>query len=108
MKKEYVFEKPKTKVILDEKAIVLIRGDHDLTIHKMMRGETRIPYNKILEIKYKKPGLTSQGYIQFCTPRSSILGAARTVDQPQNAIKFKKDRISDIEEIKRFIEDKIE
>lgn len=47
MKKEYIFEKPKTKVILDEKAIVLIRGDHDLTIHKMMRGETRIPYNKI-------------------------------------------------------------
>jgi hypothetical protein len=32
---------------------------------------------------------------------------ARTVDQPQNAIKFKKDKLADAKEIKEYIEEKI-
>ncbi|HIR00497.1 MAG TPA: hypothetical protein IAB23_12605 [Candidatus Scybalocola faecavium] len=105
--KEYDFKKPKTHVILSDTYISLIRGTHDLTIHKALRGETKIFFSKILEIKYKKPTLTSTGYIQFCTPRTSLLGMARTVDQPQNAIYFNKKELSDVEEIKEFIESKL-
>lgn len=106
MNKEYDFKNPKTHVTLTDKYISFKRGDHNMMINKMMRGETKVFYSKITEIKYKKPAL-GKGYIQFCTPRTSMLGIARSVDQPQNAIEFKKDRLKEIEEIKEFVESKM-
>lgn len=108
MQKEYNFKSPKTHITLTDNYISLKRGDHDMMIHKSMRGETKVFYSKIVEIKYKKPSLARKGYIQFSTPRTSMLGIARGgTDQPQNAIEFKRDRLQDIEEIKEFIESKM-
>ena len=67
MNKEFDFKKPKTHVVLTDSYISFIRGNNDLTIHKSLRGETKLFYSKIVEIKYKKPTFTSEGYIQFCT-----------------------------------------
>ena len=70
---EFYFYNPNTKVTLTENYISLSRGDHDLMINKAMRGETRIFYNQIIEIKYQKPSALKNGYIQFCTARTSTL-----------------------------------
>ncbi|WHZ05778.1 SHOCT domain-containing protein [Neobacillus sp. YX16] len=107
MQKEYQFKDPKTTVLIEDDSVVFRRGTNDLMIHKMMRGDTKVFYNQITAIKYKEPSLGSKGYLQLTTPRTSILGMARTVDQPQNAIKFKKDKLADAKEIKDYIEAKI-
>ncbi len=107
MKREYQFKDPKTTLILEDDSVTFRRGQNDLMIHKMMRGDTKVFYNQITQIKYKEPSLGSKGYLQLSTPRTSILGVARTVDQPQNAIKFKKDKLAEARELKDFIEMKI-
>ena len=107
MEKEYRFKKPKTRAILRDNSLTLIRGDHDLMINPGMRGETVVLFKSVTEIKFQKPKLGSQGYLQLSTPRTGILGAARKVDQPQNAIKFNKDELEDVLEIKRYAESKI-
>lgn len=104
MKTEFYFYNPNTKVTLTENYISLSRGDHDLMINKAMRGETRIFYNQIIEIKYQKPSALKNGYIQFCTARTSSLGFLRKTDQPQNAIKFSKKEIEEIEVIRKYVE----
>lgn len=104
MKTEFYFYNPNTKVTLTENYISLSRGDHDLMINKAMRGETRIFYNQIIEIKYQKPSALKNGYIQFCTARTSNLGVLRKADQPQNAIKFSKNEIEEIEVIRKYVE----
>lgn len=104
MKNEHYFYNPNTKVTLTDEYISLTRGDHDLMINKVMRGETKLFYNQIVEIKYKKPSAVGKGYIQFCTARTSNLGASRTIDQPQNAIKFLKAETEEVEVIKRYVE----
>lgn len=107
MQNELYFENPTTHVILHEKAISLVRGSHDLMIHKAMRGETQIFYDQIIEIKFKAPSALGKGYIQFCTARTSMLGTLRTADQPQNAIKFKKNRQADALLLRDFVNAKI-
>lgn len=107
MQSELYFENPTTHVILHEKAISLVRGSHDLMIHKAMRGETQIFYDQIIEIKFKAPTAFGKGYIQFCTARTSMLGKLRTADQPQNAIKFKKNRQADALLLRDFVNAKI-
>lgn len=104
---EYQFKEHKLQVILDDSSIVLRRGKNDLMINKSLRGDTKLFLNKITEIKFKEPSMMSKGYIQFCTPRTSIVGALRTVNQPQNAITFKKDELDKVLEIKNFVESKI-
>lgn len=107
MQNELYFENPTTHVILHEKAISLVRGSHDLMIHKAMRGETQIFYDQIIEIKFKAPSAFGKGYIQFCTARTSMLGTLRTADQPQNAIKFRKNRQADALLLRDFVNAKI-
>ena len=45
MKERYEFKKPRTIVTFDGNFIVMARGEHDMSITKHMRGETRIPSN---------------------------------------------------------------
>ena len=52
MNKEFDFKKPKTHVVLTDSYISFIRGNNDLTIHKSLRGETKLFYSKIVEIKH--------------------------------------------------------
>jgi hypothetical protein len=87
MNMKYIFKKPKTTVTIEDESIIFNRGNN-LMIHKAMRGQTTVIISKITEIKFKTATRFKDGYLQFSTPRTSILGAARTVDQPQNAIKF--------------------
>lgn len=107
MKEYYEFSKPKTILSFDKNTIILKRGDHDMSITKHMRGETRIPIDKILTIKYQKPSMFSRGYIQFSLPRTGIHGIARTIDQAENAVTFSKNQLADIEEIKAFVESRM-
>lgn len=104
MKEKYEFFKPKTTVTIDGNFIVMERGSHDMMIAKHMRGETRIPIDKILSIKFKKPTLASRGYLQFSLPRTGLHGIARTIDQAENAVTFGRDQLSDAEEIKSYVE----
>lgn len=104
---EYQFKEHKLHVILDDTSIVLRRGKNDLMIHKSLRGDTKLFLNQITEIKFKEPTMMSKGYNQFSTPRTSFVGAIRTIDQPQNAITFKKDELEKVLEIKSFVESKI-
>ncbi|MYL56320.1 hypothetical protein GLW20_02245 [Virgibacillus halodenitrificans] len=103
----YVFKKPNTTVELTEDSILFKRGKHDLMIHKSLRGETKVLYSQIQEIKYKEATWSSTGYLQLSTPRSSMVGILRTVDQPQNAVKFKKDKNEDALKLKNEIEDRM-
>ena len=57
MEKEYNFRKPKTRAILRDNSLTLIRGDHDLMIHPGMRGETVVLFKSVTEIKFQKPKL---------------------------------------------------
>nr|WP_288892877.1 DUF4429 domain-containing protein [uncultured Blautia sp.] len=104
MKDRYEFMRPKTSVSFDGNFIVMTRGEHDMMITKHMRGETRIPIDKILTIKFKKPTLTSRGYLQFSLPKTGLHGIARTIDQAENAVTFGRDQLSDAEEIKSYVE----
>lgn len=104
--KEYDFKNPKTHVILTDDYISLIRGDHDMMIHKSLRGETRLYYKEILSLKFKNPTLTSKGVIEFKMPQSSLVGAIRS-NQLQNSIFFKKDKLKDAIEVKAFVDEKL-
>lgn len=86
----YIFKKPNTTVELKEDSVLFKRSKNDLMIHKSLRGETKVLYSQIQEIKYKEATWSSSGCIQLSTSRSSMVGVLRTVDQPQNAVKFKK------------------
>lgn len=101
---EYLFKKPNTTVTLTDDGVIFKRGKNDLMIHKSLRGETKVIYSQIQEIKFKEATQLSSGYLQLSTPRSSIVGALRTVNQPQNAIKFKKDKNAEALELKTKIE----
>lgn len=107
MEFDLYFENPNTHVIVTDTYISLIRGNNDLTIHKGLRGETRIFYNQIIEIKLKQPTGAGKGYLQFSTARTSALGALRTADQPQNTVKFKKNRLHDALALRDFVNAKI-
>lgn len=104
MKESYEFKKPNTTLSFEHGCIVMKRGNHDMSITKHMRGETRIPIKQILSIKFKEPTLFSRGYIQFSTPRTGIHGIARTIDQAENAVTFKQDQLDDVKEIKSYVE----
>ena len=104
---EYTFKKPNTTVVLVDDGVVFKRGKNDLMIHKSLRGETKVLFNQIQEIKFQEATRTSKGYLQLSTPRSSIVGVLRTVDQPQNAVKFKMDKNEEALELKRLVETKI-
>lgn len=104
---EYIFKKPNTTVVLTDDGVIFKRGKNDLMIHKSLRGETKVLFNQIQEIKFKEATLFSSGYLQLSTPRSSIVGLARTVDQPQNAVKFKKDQNEEAKILKSEIESRI-
>lgn len=107
MKESYEFSKPKTIVTFDNNFIIMKRGEHDFSITKHMRGETRIPINKILSIKFKEPSLMSRGYLQLSLPRTGIHGIARTIDQAENAITFGKDQLEEAKEIKAYVESRM-
>lgn len=107
MKKEYTFLHPKTFVTLTDNSVTISRGAHNYMVNRGMRGNHTIPYNNIVEIKYKKASVLSKGYIQFTTAQSQVLGALRTLNQPQNAIKFGKASNKTILEIKNLVEQKI-
>lgn len=107
MENEIYFENPSTKVIITDKYISINRGNHNLWIHKALRGETRIFYDQIIEVKFKEPSGLGKGYIQFCTARTSMLGSLRTADQPQNAIKFNRNRLGDAKALRDFVYSKI-
>jgi hypothetical protein len=100
----YQFKKPKTTVELKSNSVLFKRGKNDLMIHKSLRGETNVMYNQILEIKFREATWTSSGYLQLSTPRTSIVGALRTVDQPQNAVVFKRDQNDEALKLKNDIE----
>jgi hypothetical protein len=101
---EFTFKKPNTTVVLTEDGVLFKRGKNDLMIHKSLRGETKVLYSQIQEIKFKEATLTSRGYLQLSTPRSSLVGILRTVDQPQNAVKFKRDKNEEASKLKAEIE----
>lgn len=103
----YTFKKPNTVVELTDDGVIFKRGKNDLMIHKSLRGETKVLYSQIQEIKFKEATLTSTGYLQLSTPRSSMVGVLRTVDQPQNAVKFKKDKNDEALKLKAEIESRI-
>lgn len=103
----YTFKKPNTIVELTEDGVLFKRGKNDLMIHKALRGETKVLYSQIQEIKFKEASLTSAGYLQLSTPRSSMVGVLRTVDQPQNAVKFKRDKNEEALKLKAEIEEKM-
>jgi hypothetical protein len=103
----YTFKKPNTTVELTEDGVLFKRGKNDLMIHKSLRGETKVLYGQIQEIKFKEATLSSNGYLQLSTPRSSMVGVLRTVDQPQNAVKFKRDKNEEALKLKLEIEDRI-
>ena len=63
-----------TTVELTDDGVIFKRGKNDLMIHKALRGETKVLYSKIQEIKFKEASLTSTGYLQLSTPRSSMVG----------------------------------
>lgn len=107
MENDIYFENPSTKVIITDKYISINRGNHNLWIHKALRGETRIFYDQIIEVKFKEPSGLGKGYIQFCTARTSMLGSLRTADQPQNAIKFNRNRLGDAKALRDFVYSKI-
>ncbi|MFD2628713.1 SHOCT domain-containing protein [Oceanobacillus kapialis] len=104
----YIFKKPNTTVELKEDSVLFKRSKNDLMIHKSLRGETKVLYSQIQEIKYKEATWSSSGYLQLSTPRSSMVGVLRTVDQPQNAVKFKKDKNEDALGLKHEIEKRME
>lgn len=101
---EFQFKSPDTAVILTHDQIVFRRGKHDVHIHKMMRGDTTVRYSEILGIKFSEPTMTAPGYLQFNTPRTSILGLVRTEDQPQNAVRFKKNRLQYALAVRSYVE----
>ncbi|MEK4148904.1 SHOCT domain-containing protein [Robertmurraya sp. FSL W8-0741] len=103
----YTFKKPNTIVELTDDGVIFKRGKNDLMIHKSLRGETKVLYSQIQEIKFKEASLTSSGYLQLSTPRSSMVGILRTVDQPQNAVKFKRDQNEEALKLKAEIEKKM-
>ncbi|WP_430482833.1 SHOCT domain-containing protein [Rossellomorea marisflavi] len=104
----FQFKKPKTTVELREDSVIFKRGNNDLMIHKSLRGETKVVYSQIQEIKFKEATWSSSGYLQLSTPRSSIVGALRTVDQPQNAVIFKRDQNEEALKLKNEIEIQME
>jgi hypothetical protein len=99
----YTFKKPNTTVELSDDGVIFKRGKNDLMIHKALRGDTKVLYSQIQEIKFKEAS-TSNGYLQLSTPRSSMVGILRTVDQPQNAVKFKRDQNEEALKLKSEIE----
>lgn len=103
----YAFKKPNTTVELTDDSVIFKRGNNDLMIHKSLRGETRVFYNQIQEIKFKEATMTSSGYLQLSTPRSSMVGVLRTVDQGQNAVKFKKNKNDLALQLKSEIEERL-
>ncbi|WML38716.1 SHOCT domain-containing protein [Neobacillus sp. OS1-2] len=103
----YTFKKPNTTVEFTDDGVIFKRGNNDLMIHKALRGETKVLYSQIQEIKFKEASLTSAGYLQLSTPRSSMVGLLRTVDQPQNAVKFKRDMNEEALKLKSEIEERI-
>ncbi|MFD2442948.1 SHOCT domain-containing protein [Bacillus sp. CGMCC 1.16607] len=103
----YTFKKPNTTVELTDDGVIFTRGKNDLMIHKALRGETKVLFSQIQEIKFKEASLTSTGYLQLSTPRSSMVGILRTVDQPQNAVKFKRDKNEEALKLKAEIEERI-
>lgn len=100
----YTFKKPNTTVELSDDGVIFKRGKNDLMIHKALRGDTKVLYSQIQEIKFKEASLTSNGYLQLSTPRSSMVGILRTVDQPQNAVKFKRNQNEEALKLKAEIE----
>ncbi|MEK4650858.1 SHOCT domain-containing protein [Niallia sp. FSL W8-0954] len=100
----YTFKKPNTTVELTDDGVIFKRGKNDLMIHKALRGDTKVLYSQIQEIKFKEASLTSNGYLQLSTPRSSMVGILRTVDQPQNAVKFKRNQNEEALKLKSEIE----
>lgn len=100
----YTFKKPNTTVELTDDGVIFKRGKNDLMIHKALRGDTKVLYSQIQEIKFKEASLTSNGYLQLSTPRSSVVGILRTVDQPQNAVKFKRNQNEEALTLKAEIE----
>lgn len=102
---EYNFKSPKTKVVLTDKTIKIIKGEHNYMISKNQRGEHTIPYKQIVEIKLKNATALSKGFIQFTTAQThQLAGALRNMNQAQNAIQFSKNEQGKIEEIKEFVE----
>lgn len=104
---EFSFKKPNTTVVLTDDGVLFKRGKNDLMIHKSLRGDTKVLYSQIQEIKFKEATLTSTGYLQLSTPRSSMVGILRTVDQPQNAVKFKRNQNDEAFKLKSEIEMKM-
>lgn len=92
---------------LTDDGVIFKRGQNDLMIHKALRGETKVLYSQIQEIKFKEASLTSTGYLQLSTPRSSMVGILRTVDQPQNAVKFKREQNEEALKLKAEIEERM-
>lgn len=102
--KEYLFKKPKSRVVLEEKVIRIFKGDKDYMIPKIERGEHVIPYSKIVEIRMNKASLTSKGYLQFTTAQSQLAGALRSRNQPQNSIQFTKKEQEQANDLKNEVE----
>lgn len=106
--KEYFFKSPKTHVILTDRSIKIIKGDHNYMISKNQRGEHTVFYDQIVEVRLKKATALSKGFIQFTTAQThQIAGALRNMNQAQNAIQFSKSEEPDILEIKEIVESMI-
>lgn len=102
--REYDFKSPKTHVILTDRAIKIVKGEHNYMISKNQRGEHVIPYKQIVEIKLKNATALSKGFIQFTTAQTQLAGALRNMNQAQNAIQFSKFEQNQVYEIKEFVE----
>ena len=106
--KEYTFKSPKTRVILTDRSVKIIKSEHNYMISKNQRGEHTIFYSQIVEVKLKKASAFSKGFIQFTTAQThQLAGALRSMNQAQNAIQFSKSEESDILEIKEIVENMI-
>lgn len=105
--KIFEFKEHKLKVKLDDDSITFNRSNNNFKIHKSMRGETKVFFKNITDIKYQEPSTFKKGFIQFSTPRSNLAGAIRTIDQGSNAIIFTKKEQTMVDEIKAYVESKI-
>ena len=107
MRESFRFDKPKTEVFIEEDGILFRRGKHDMNVHKIGRGDVKVYYRDIIDIKFHEPTVFSQGYLQFSTPRTDIIGVLATVDQKEKAVFFKKKKLKDAIELKKVVEERL-
>jgi hypothetical protein len=75
---------------------------------KGSRGTKTIPYSSIMAVQYRKPGLLTNGYIQFTIPGGKeATGGLYAATQDENTFMFRQPQLSEMDRAKAFIEEKL-